>query len=91
MVIYRGSRYYLTNIRVVSEHGFASKRVKELRLENLVTARTEQAFSSRIHGIGRVYFEPRVGQRLVFRRVKDPDEVKQKALDARELSPGSLH
>lgn len=79
----RGVHYYITNRRIVREQVMFAKKGGELPLEYLTTIRVSQSFPNRLRGIGSVFLDSGAGKGIVFVRVKDPETVKQNALNAK--------
>lgn len=79
----RGVHYYITNRRIVREQVLFAKKGGELPLEYLTTIRASQSFPNRLRGIGNVFFDSGAGKGIVFVRVRDPETVKQNALNAK--------
>ncbi len=79
----RGVRYYITNRRVVRQQAMLSKKGGELPLEQISMVRASQSFVNRIRGIGYIHFDSTSGRGVTFVRVKDPETVKQNAINAK--------
>ncbi len=79
----RGINYYITNERVVRQQVMFSKKGGELSLQHLSTVRVSQSFVNRLRGIGYVHFDSTGGRGVVFVRVKDPEVVRQGAINAK--------
>jgi len=84
----RNAHYYVTNRRIVREQGAVSKKNWELPLQYLSGVDFSQSSINRIRGIGNVYFHSSDRRNLSFVRVKEPERVKQIALEAKpQVSP----
>jgi uncharacterized membrane protein YdbT with pleckstrin-like domain/ribosomal protein L40E len=83
----RNIHYYITNLRLVREQGVISKKSGELPLDHLAALSVRQDLLNKIRGLGTIYFNPTSGSSVVFQRVKDPEVVKQTALNAKSRLP----
>lgn len=64
----KGKKYYLTNRRVISHKA-------TLLVPNLTNVRLEQSKLGRLRGAGNVYFDSNDGRWIVFKHVKDPEQI----------------
>jgi hypothetical protein len=70
VVVDKSRKYYLTNRRVISHK-------TSLLVPDLANVRSEQSILGRLRGVGNVYFDSKGGQWIVFRHVKDPEQIAQ--------------
>ena len=67
------TRYYLTSRRVMS-------RKASMLVPDLSNVRVVQSALGRLRGTGNVYFDSRDGKWLVFKHVKDAEQIRQSGL-----------
>ena len=69
----KGRKYYLTNRRVISHKA-------SLLVTDLSNVRMEQSRLGRLRGVGNVYFDSKDGRWIVFKHVKEPQQIVQSGL-----------
>jgi hypothetical protein len=74
------THYYITTEKILN-------RTEELRLDHLSSGKISQSSLNRIRKIGNVYFETIAGSSIIFKRVKDPEMVKNTAVNAKAKLP----
>ena len=83
----KNARYYITSQRIVLEQEVISKKSGELPLQQISAVRVSHGILSSVRGVGTVYFDSHSRSPLAFHRVKNPDSIKQAAIDAKSRSP----
>jgi hypothetical protein len=73
LIIDKGKEYYLTSRRIIS-------RKISLMVPDLSNVRMEQSRLGRLRGVGDVYFDSRDGRWIVFKHVKDPNQIVRSGL-----------
>ena len=79
----KGKEYYLTSRRVIS-------RKTSLMVPDLSNVRMEQSRLGHLRGVGNVYFDSRDGRWIVFKHVKDPNQIVQSGLSLRGIPAGPI-
>ena len=68
LIVDKEKKYYLTNRRVISHKA-------SLLVPDLTNVRLEQSRLARLRGAGNVYFDSKDGRWIVFKHVKDPEQL----------------
>ena len=69
----KGRKYYLTNRRVISHNA-------SLLVTDLSNVRMEQSKIGRVRGAGNVFFDSKDGRWIVFKHVREPQQIVQSGL-----------
>ena len=72
-ILDKEKEYYLTNRRVISHKA-------SILVTDLANVRMEQSRLGRLRGVGNVYFDSKDGRWILFKHVKDPQQIVQSGL-----------
>lgn len=78
----RTTKYYVTSNRIIARKNF-------LLTTDLISARVQQSALDKLRGTGKVYFDSRDGRWIVFKHVKDPEQIRQGAMNLRLSLPNA--
>jgi hypothetical protein len=74
----RAIHYYVTNLRVARKHGYSWGLDREMHLDQVEAVVVKHYFLSQVRGIGSVYFDG-----VVFERIRDSNHVMELIQDAK--------